>query len=152
MLFELGQAHTNVATYSGPGPEPLANAHDALTSQVQLPASHKASQLQAGANPRRIITGPVLLAKHPVAHRGDVRVVNAVHPRYRAGGQLLVDNYVNVVVFSQQGHRPLSNMLSGSDLVRRCTQTGSVVSCTLCVACSWQATQVFQLEALAAAA
>lgn len=59
----------------------------------------------------------MLLAKHPVAHRGDVRVVQAVDPRSRYNGRLLVDNYVNVVVFSQQGSRPLPNMLSGSDLV-----------------------------------
>lgn len=65
----------------------------------------------------------MLLAKHPVAHRGDVRVVTAVDPTSRyssssgCGGQLLVANYVNVVVFSQQGARPQSNMLSGSDLV-----------------------------------
>lgn len=65
----------------------------------------------------------MLLAKHPVAHRGDVRVVQAVDPKDRKhrssniSGQLLLDNYVNVVVFSQCGSRPLPNMLSGSDLV-----------------------------------
>jgi hypothetical protein len=46
-------------------------------------------------------------------------VVQAVHPG-GARGQLLVENYINVVVFSQQGVRPLPNMLSGSDLVGLC--------------------------------
>lgn len=56
-------------------------------------------------------------------YAGDVRKVLAVDPSSRLrsvggySGQLLVDNYVNVVVFSQQGSRPLPNMLSGSDLV-----------------------------------
>jgi len=80
-----------------------------------------------------------------VAHRGDVRVVNAVGPgsasssgfSYHHNAQLLVDNYVNVVVFSQQGARPLPNMLSGSDLV-------SVVV-LLCWASRWlQGTVTYQ--------
>lgn len=89
--------------------------------QIQLPPTF--GNGSRSSSKRRIITGPVLLAKHPVAHRGDVRVVTAVDPRGRysswsgRGGQLLVDNYVNVVVFSQQGARPLPSMLSGSDLV-----------------------------------
>jgi hypothetical protein len=81
----------------------------------------------ATSSPPQVISRPVLLAKHPVAHRGDVRVVQAVDPSERVGcsghkltsGQHLLDNYVNVVVFSQRGTRPLPNMLSGSDLVSR---------------------------------
>lgn len=84
--------------------------------QVQLPPSHHSSN-GSSSNPPRSISDSVLLAKHPVAHRGDVRVVTAVDPGRRPNGHLLVDNYVNVVVFSQQGDRPLPNMLSGSDLV-----------------------------------
>lgn len=64
-----------------------------------------------------VVTGPVVLAKSPVAHMGDVRRVEAVAPPGSAGQRLAAD-YVNVVVFSQQGQRPLPNMLSGSDLVR----------------------------------
>eukprot|EP00878_Enallax_costatus_P009586 GHUV01010016.1.p1 GENE.GHUV01010016.1~~GHUV01010016.1.p1 ORF type:complete len:838 (+),score=275.45 GHUV01010016.1:487-3000(+) len=74
-------------------------------------------------NPRIMIAGPaspmtVVLAKHPVAHRGDVRRVNAVDPRWRHKeyGRRMVADYVNVVVFSQKGRRPLPNQLSGSDL------------------------------------
>lgn len=87
-----------------------------------------------------------MLAKHPVAHRGDVRVVNAVGPRsvsrsifsYRSNAQrlqLLVDNYVNVVVFSQQGARPLPNMLSGSDLVS--SQALARLAALWCLASRW---------------
>lgn len=86
--------------------------------QVQLPPSHRSGNgSSSSSNPPRIISRSVLLAKHPVAHRGDVRVVTAVDPSYRPNGRLLVDHYVNMVVFSQQGDRPLPNMLSGSDLV-----------------------------------
>lgn len=87
--------------------------------QIQLPPSHArngTSSSSSGSNPPRIITGSVLLAKHPVAHRGDVRVVQAVNPG-GSMGRLLSRDYVNVVVFSQRGARPLPNMLSGSDLV-----------------------------------
>lgn len=69
-----------------------------------------------------IIAGmTVLLAKHPVAHRGDVRRVTAVDPRRhnQTLGARMVADYVNVVVFSQKGRRPLPNQLSGSDLVRQ---------------------------------
>eukprot|EP00882_Tetradesmus_deserticola_P031799 GHRQ01035970.1.p1 GENE.GHRQ01035970.1~~GHRQ01035970.1.p1 ORF type:complete len:181 (+),score=56.53 GHRQ01035970.1:211-753(+) len=63
----------------------------------------------------KVIMGPVVLAKSPVSHIGDVRRVEAVAPLGMAGQQLAAD-YVNVVVFSQKGQRPLPNMLSGSDL------------------------------------
>jgi RNA-dependent RNA polymerase len=66
----------------------------------------------------QVISGPMVLAKSPVSHMGDVRRVEAVAPGGWAGRQLAAD-YVNVVVFSQQGQRPLTNMLAGSDLVRR---------------------------------
>jgi hypothetical protein len=62
----------------------------------------------------KVISGSVVLAKHPVSHRGDVRVVKAVDLGPHSP---LADAYVNVVVFSQQGKRPLPNMLAGSDLV-----------------------------------
>jgi RNA-dependent RNA polymerase len=65
-----------------------------------------------------VVTGPVVLAKSPVSHMGDVRRVEAVDPPGSAG-RLLAANYVNVVVFSQHGARPLPNMLAGSDLVRQ---------------------------------
>jgi len=44
---------------------------------------------------------------------------------------VLAGNYVNVIVFSQKGARPLPNMLSGSDLVgflyMTCLQTNYLV-------------------------
>lgn len=65
----------------------------------------------------QVINGPVMLAKSPISHMGDVRRVEAVAPADWAGQQLAAD-YVNVVVSSQKGQRPLPNMLAGSDLVR----------------------------------
>ncbi|KAF6265361.1 RNA dependent RNA polymerase-domain-containing protein [Scenedesmus sp. NREL 46B-D3] len=62
-----------------------------------------------------VVIGPVVLAKSPVSHMGDVRRGEAVAPAGTAGQQLAA-NYVNVMVFSQKGQRPLPNMLSGSDL------------------------------------
>lgn len=41
----------------------------------------------------------------------------AVNPADRPGGQQLIDDYVNVLVFSQKGERPLPHKLAGADLV-----------------------------------
>ena len=70
--------------------------------------------LGAEAGAPKVISGPVVLAKHPVSHRGDVRLVQAVDPGPYSP---LAEAYKNVVVFSQKGDRPLPNMLAGSDLV-----------------------------------
>jgi RNA-dependent RNA polymerase len=51
------------------------------------------------------ILGKVVLAKFPVSQAGDVQVCCAVDELAR-----------DVIVFSTQGSRPLSNMLSGPDL------------------------------------
>lgn len=56
-----------------------------------------------------VITGRVVVAKNPCLHPGDIRVLEAVDCPELA-------HLVNVVVFSQQGQRPLPNMCSGSDL------------------------------------
>jgi len=109
----------------------VTDANQCVASMVQLQVQPPHQQ---GIAPR-IITGPVMLAKHPVAHRGDVRVVTAVNPadnssssRSRSGdAMLLSQSYVNVVVFSQKGERPLPNKLSGSDLVRKLFPTVSGV-------------------------
>ncbi|KFK22402.1 hypothetical protein AALP_AAs59355U000100, partial [Arabis alpina] len=53
------------------------------------------------------ITGPVVVAKNPCLHPGDVRVLQAVPP--------LID-MVDCVVFPQKGLRPHPNECSGSDL------------------------------------
>lgn len=56
-----------------------------------------------------VITGRVMVAKHPVIHPGDLRMLEAVDlPELRG--------VKNVVLFSQHGHRPVTNMMSGSDL------------------------------------
>lgn len=104
--------------------------HPPAHLQVQPPhkCSSNGSSGSSSSSKPNIITGRVLLAKHPVAHIGDVRVVTAVDPRTRPGGWSLTQDYVNLVVFSQRGHRPLPNKLSGSDLV-----SPLFVWCVVCV-------------------
>eukprot|EP00878_Enallax_costatus_P025162 GHUV01026890.1.p1 GENE.GHUV01026890.1~~GHUV01026890.1.p1 ORF type:complete len:196 (+),score=43.48 GHUV01026890.1:241-828(+) len=85
---------------------------------VQIQRPHRGRRT---AGPAQIITGPITLAKHPVSHRGDTRQVIAVNPAGRAGGLKLIDDYTNVIVFSQRGQRPLPNKLAGADLVRQRT-------------------------------
>ena len=49
------------------------------------------------------------VTKHPALHPGDVRMLNAVNmPALR--------DHRNVILFSQHGHRPESDKMSGSDL------------------------------------
>jgi RNA-dependent RNA polymerase len=55
------------------------------------------------------ITGPVVIAKNPCLHPGDIRVLNAVD---KPELYYLKD----VLVFPQKGHRPHPNECSGSDL------------------------------------
>jgi len=57
----------------------------------------------------RVITGPVIVARNPSLHPGDVRLVEAVdRPQ--------LHHLVDVVVFPQTGDRDLPSMLSGGDL------------------------------------
>ncbi|KAJ3169445.1 hypothetical protein HK101_011452 [Irineochytrium annulatum] len=56
-----------------------------------------------------VIKGKVIIGRSPSLHPGDVRLVDAIDAPELA---YLED----VVVFSQQGDRPLPNMLSGGDL------------------------------------
>ncbi|KAL3913797.1 MAG: hypothetical protein SGILL_006353 [Bacillariaceae sp.] len=56
-----------------------------------------------------IVTGAVLVTKHPALHAGDVRMLAAVdHPQ--------LQNQKNVILFSQHGDRPEADKMSGSDL------------------------------------
>jgi len=58
---------------------------------------------------RQVITGPVVVARNPCLHAGDLRVLTAVdHPQLRP--------FVNVIVFPVRGDRPIPNQLSGGDL------------------------------------
>jgi hypothetical protein len=91
--------------------------HVATVPAIVLACSPLQVQSRTMQQPH-VISGPVVLAKSPVSHMGDVRRVEAVAPGGWAGQQLAAD-YVNLVVFSQKGQRPLPNMLAGSDLVRR---------------------------------
>lgn len=56
-----------------------------------------------------VVTGTVVVAKNPCLHPGDVRVLSAVNYPELA-------HLVNVVVFSQNGERPIPDECSGSDL------------------------------------
>ncbi|KAL1203607.1 RNA-dependent RNA polymerase 1 [Cardamine amara subsp. amara] len=58
---------------------------------------------------RYIITGPVVVAKNPCLHPGDVRVLQAVKVP-------ALNHMVDCVVFPQKGSRPHPNECSGSDL------------------------------------
>eukprot|EP01119_Soliformovum_irregulare_P022301 TRINITY_DN7601_c0_g1_i2.p1 TRINITY_DN7601_c0_g1~~TRINITY_DN7601_c0_g1_i2.p1 ORF type:complete len:678 (-),score=208.64 TRINITY_DN7601_c0_g1_i2:58-1947(-) len=58
----------------------------------------------------QVIQGPVVIIKSPCFHPGDVRIYEAVRNDY------LETHMKNCLVFSQLGHRPVPNMLSGSDL------------------------------------
>jgi RNA-dependent RNA polymerase len=56
-----------------------------------------------------VVEGPVVVAKNPCLHPGDIRLLTAVnYPQ--------IAHLVNVVVFSQLGERPAPHMCSGSDL------------------------------------
>ena len=55
------------------------------------------------------LVGPVLVAKHPVMHPGDVRMLLAIDvPELR--------NNKNMILFSQHGNRPEADKMAGSDL------------------------------------
>ena len=57
----------------------------------------------------KVLTGPVLVAKHPVMHPGDVRMLMAVDiPELR--------QHKNVILFSKNGSRPETHKMAGSDL------------------------------------
>lgn len=57
----------------------------------------------------KVLTGPVLVAKHPVVHPGDVRMLLAVDmPELR--------DKKNMILFSQCGCRPEADKMAGSDL------------------------------------
>ncbi|XP_019090998.1 PREDICTED: RNA-dependent RNA polymerase 1-like [Camelina sativa] len=58
---------------------------------------------------RYIVTGPVVVAKNPCLHPGDVRVLQAVNVP-------ALNHMVDCVVFPQKGSRPHPNECSGSDL------------------------------------
>ena len=56
-----------------------------------------------------IITGPMILARNPSLHPGDIRVVRAVDVQ-------ALRHLKDVVVVPQTGDRPIVNMCSGGDL------------------------------------
>ncbi|KAI4149277.1 MAG: hypothetical protein LQ341_001368 [Variospora aurantia] len=65
----------------------------------------------SGSNARKphIVTGPMILARNPSLHPGDIRVVKGVDvPELR--------HLKDVVVVPQTGDRPIVNMCSGGDL------------------------------------
>lgn len=67
--------------------------------------------VQAGgaAGKFSVITGPILISKHPVIHPGDVRMLLGIDvPSLR--------RHKNVVLFSKHGDRSETDKMSGSDL------------------------------------
>ena len=57
----------------------------------------------------KVITGPVIVARNPSLHPGDVRLVEAVDV-------LELHHLIDVVAFPQTGDRDIPSMLSGGDL------------------------------------
>lgn len=66
-----------------------------------------------GSNTVEIILGMTIVCKNPCLHPGDVRIATAVDNE-------LLHHYVDVIVFSSRGKRPMTNMCSGSDLDGDC--------------------------------
>ncbi|KAI4091700.1 MAG: hypothetical protein LQ344_003940 [Seirophora lacunosa] len=63
----------------------------------------------SGTGNPRIVTGPMILARNPSLHPGDIRIVKGVDvPELR--------HLKDVVVVPQTGDRPIVNMCSGGDL------------------------------------
>lgn len=58
---------------------------------------------------RKVITGAVMVTKHPVMHPGDARMLLAVDI-------LPLRSQTNVILFSKHGDRPEADKMSGSDL------------------------------------
>ncbi|CAM6085238.1 unnamed protein product [Calypogeia fissa] len=65
--------------------------------------------LQYEADGKCVVTGPVVVAKNPCLHPGDVRVLLAVDTPE-------LHHMVDCVVFPQRGRRPHPNECSGSNL------------------------------------
>ncbi|TGZ78031.1 RdRP-domain-containing protein [Ascodesmis nigricans] len=76
---------------------------------VRLASKGSKTKSVEGENGNRIIVGKCIVARNPSLHPGDVRVVNAVYVES-------LKHHVDVVVFSQNGDRPVPSMLSGGDL------------------------------------
>jgi hypothetical protein len=78
---------------------------------VQIRTDGVAPERNANINDSgfKILTGPVMVTKHPVMHPGDVRMLLAVTiPELR--------EHKNCILFSRQGDRPEADKMAGSDL------------------------------------
>ncbi|KAJ3553911.1 hypothetical protein NM688_g3369 [Phlebia brevispora] len=75
--------------------------------------------MPSGATEPIYLEGPMLIARSPVIHPGDVQVVRAVgRPPLRS--PFAREPLTNTVVFSTRGSRPLPSCLSGGDLDGDC--------------------------------
>ncbi|KAL8833369.1 MAG: hypothetical protein Q9176_008015 [Flavoplaca citrina] len=88
---------------------PVLQAHESMEAKLKsLPEVFV--QLSKGANGKpKVILGPMLLARNPSLHPGDIRVVQGVDVR-------ALRHLKDAVVVPQTGDRPIVNMCSGGDL------------------------------------
>ncbi|KAL8655096.1 MAG: hypothetical protein Q9226_003172 [Calogaya cf. arnoldii] len=88
---------------------PILKAHEPLEQRIKsLPEVFV--QLSKGPNGKsEVILGPMLLARNPSLHPGDIRVVQGVDVK-------ALRHLKDAVVVPQTGDRPIVNMCSGGDL------------------------------------
>ncbi|KAL8673583.1 MAG: hypothetical protein Q9168_001981 [Polycauliona sp. 1 TL-2023] len=88
---------------------PIPEAHEPMEERVKsLPEVFV--QLSKGASGKpEVILGPMLLARNPSLHPGDIRVVQGVDVK-------ALKHLKDAVVVPQTGDRPIVNMCSGGDL------------------------------------
>ncbi|KAL8783976.1 MAG: hypothetical protein Q9213_004227 [Squamulea squamosa] len=88
---------------------PVPKAHEPLMERVKkLPQVFV--QLSKGPNGKpKVIEGPMLLARNPSLHPGDIRMVQGVDVE-------ALRHLKDAVVVPQTGDRPIVNMCSGGDL------------------------------------
>ncbi|KAL9590648.1 MAG: hypothetical protein Q9203_000573 [Teloschistes exilis] len=90
-------------------PEPSVEPDASFDEKVKKLPEVFVQLSKGNSNKPVVILGPMLLARNPSLHPGDIRVVQGVDvPRLR--------HLKDVVVFPQTGDRPVVHMCSGGDL------------------------------------
>ncbi|KAL8708247.1 MAG: hypothetical protein Q9220_006824 [cf. Caloplaca sp. 1 TL-2023] len=100
------KGHFNIARPSRHNEDITRRIHDLPEVFVQL---SKGSSGKGQSNKGNVILGPMLLARNPSLHPGDIRIVRGVNAP-------ALQHLKDVVVVPQTGDRPIVNMCSGGDL------------------------------------
>eukprot|EP00250_Pteridium_aquilinum_P007315 c17060_g2_i1 orf=2-976(-) len=96
--LDYGQAFISVS--------PTVGVHDIIDNGLQITSVYGINNVLQSVC---IVEGPVIVAKNPCVHPGDVRVLTAVDVP-------ALHHLVDCIVFPQKGHRPHPSECSGSDL------------------------------------